>query len=714
MGQSVSHLLAARILVHGLAVAFLAIAPSALAANPPVFPGAEGFGATTPAGRGGVILKVTNLNNTGAGSLRAAITATGARVVIFEVSGTIKLASYLEIRNPFITIAGQTAPSPGINLRGAGLSIQTHDVLVQHLRVRVGDDPDGVPPGNRDGVQVLGPAYNVVVDHVSVSWAIDESADCWFAPNDVTFSRCLLAEALNHSLHPEGPHSKGLLIGQASKNISIIGNLLAHHVDRGAGYIKDGAEAVVVNNLVYNWVNSARATLLGSTDSSPSPILTSVVGNVYVRGADTPATAYAVGTNSGIDPGTKLYTNDNKLEGVSAYYNTSALDPIVTTRPIWLDSLTVDPANSVEASVLAKAGARPVDRDAVDARIVNDVRNRSGRIIDSPTQVGGWPTLATNTRPLTPPANPNADADGNGYTNLEEWLHGYSRDVESGPLPSATLSVSPATITSGQSSTLTWSTTNASSVTIDQGIGSVGASGTRSVTPAATTTYTLTASNASGTTTKQTTVTVQAAANHAPVLSPIGNKSITAGQLITFTISGSDPDGQALFYNATGVPAGAVWSGVTFSWTPTTAQVGTHQVTFSVSDGSLSDSETVTITVTVPSATGITVSGTVRDPGGNPIADVAVKLNKVGTYPSGQPVEDLTDAQGRFVLTDVQTASELRNAILDCQTIGACAPISKKLTASKTDWRFSNLPSVTFDPANMQSATGQDIVGTPR
>src|SRR5687768_17046770 len=147
----------------------------------PVIPGAAGFGMDTPAGRGGRVYRVTNLNTSGTGSLKECVAASGPRVCVFEVSGTIRLTSDLKILNPNITIAGQTAPSPGISIRGASLNIQTSDVLVQHIRLRVGDGVDGPDFGNRDAIKIDGPnpVRNVVVDHVSMAWALDETVSAW-------------------------------------------------------------------------------------------------------------------------------------------------------------------------------------------------------------------------------------------------------------------------------------------------------------------------------------------------------------------------------------------------------------------------------------------------------------------------------------------------------------------------------------------------------
>lgn len=160
-----------------IAISCLGLGAGAAASALPVLPGAVGFGMDTPAGRGGAVHRVTNLNASGPGSLKACVDASGPRTCIFEVSGTIRMSSDLDITNPNITIAGQTAPSPGIMIRGAGIRVGASDVLLQHLRVRPGDAADGPDPGNRDALKVSSqtPISNVVIDHCSFSWAMDET-----------------------------------------------------------------------------------------------------------------------------------------------------------------------------------------------------------------------------------------------------------------------------------------------------------------------------------------------------------------------------------------------------------------------------------------------------------------------------------------------------------------------------------------------------------
>src|SRR5688572_19203803 len=172
-----------------LAAGFIAMGAAAQAL--PVIPGGAGYGMETVAGRGGKVYRVTNVNASGTGSLKACIDAEGPRTCIFDVSGTIRITTDLVIRNDKLTIAGQTAPSPGILLRGAALKILASDVLVQHLRVRPGDDTNGPDPGNRDALKIEGNSskkvQNIVIDHCSFEWAVDETVSVWGPHDNITF-----------------------------------------------------------------------------------------------------------------------------------------------------------------------------------------------------------------------------------------------------------------------------------------------------------------------------------------------------------------------------------------------------------------------------------------------------------------------------------------------------------------------------------------------
>jgi hypothetical protein len=437
----------------------------------PVIPGGAGYGMDTPAGRGGTVYRVTNLNADGDGSLKACVDGATARTCIFEVSGTIQLTTDLTIRNSRITIAGQTAPSPGIAIRGVGIKIQASDVLIQHIRVRTGDSPSGPDPDNRDSLKIEGtstkPVGNIVIDHCSFSWALDETASAWGPHDNITFSNNIFAEPLNESMHPSYDrkgvmaHGFGVLLGSApDSSVSMIGNLMAHQVERNPA--SRAAQFVFVNNVVYN--RGHMDVDLHSQDSRITQ--SSVVGNVFRRGPDLSRATLPIFVRTKGDlrlyAGSKVYVRDNESDEGNTLPKTVQLfggDSIpglisTTSAPVWNRGLTARSTahNAVFHRVLEYSGARPRDRDTVDKRILNEVRNRTGQIIncvspDGSTRcsknAGGWPTLAQNRRALTLPSNPNGIAS-NGYTNLENWLH--SMDQALSGVVSSTSLTSPASL----------------------------------------------------------------------------------------------------------------------------------------------------------------------------------------------------------------------------------------------------------------------------
>jgi len=409
----------------------------------PVIPGAAGFGINTKAGRGGTVYRVTNLNASGDGSLKACTDASGPRVCIFEVSGTIYLTADIVIRNPYITIAGQTAPSPGITVRGAGINIATHDVLLQHLRVRPGDATTGPDPINRDAFKVEavnGDSYNIVIDHVTGSWVTDEAISTWGSSTgkiyDVTIRNSIFSESLYDSISPDGLHSCGLLIGYRSSRVTVMNNLFAFVGFRNPLINADATDVMIVNNMLYRTRNYAQDQIdFGTTSSSYVPMRASVQGNHFVlapglsaintiniRSNSAPDFKIFVKDNSGplmtSDPWSVVRTNGRSISSLNS-----------STPPVWAPGVVAMPHTEVEKYVLAKAGARPLDRDPVDSRVITQVRNRTGGIINSPSDVGGYPTLAVNYRPLSLPADYNT-VTASGYTNLELWLHEMARAVE--------------------------------------------------------------------------------------------------------------------------------------------------------------------------------------------------------------------------------------------------------------------------------------------
>jgi len=408
----------------------------------PAFPGAQGFGTKTRGAYGGgtdpVIYKVTNLNAYGAGSLGYGLAdISEPRVIIFEVSGTIELTNWIRVDNPYVIVAGQTAPSPGITLKGAGIYILTHDVIIQHIRIRVGDSSNGPTYSWRDNLDIGESgklSYNVVIDHCSFSWATDENTGTWYPTHDVTYQWCIISEGLYDSYHPEGPHSMGMLIGPESYRTSIHHTLFANNANRNP-LVGAYGETEVINNVVYNW-------MWGSTEfqhySSAAAQYGNIIGNYYKAGKNTLGKNQAIMVYYATAP-SKFYIHDNigpartsnNQDDWAIVLSSSNRDTLRSNTPTFQSTgITTQSAFDAYDSVLTNAGARPGDRDSVDKRIVGEVKMGSGQIIDSQYDVGGWPTLAKNYRALTVPSNPHSDSDADGYTNLEEWLQAYSAEIE--------------------------------------------------------------------------------------------------------------------------------------------------------------------------------------------------------------------------------------------------------------------------------------------
>jgi hypothetical protein len=393
--------------------------------------GFGGYGQDTPGGKGGAVIKVTTLAPSGPGSLREALATPGPRIVVFEVGGIIDLdKERLDLREPFVTIAGQTAPSPGITLIRGGLRVFTHDVKVEHVRFRMGDAGDTAPSGFEPDVATDGPnAYDVVFDHVSVAWGVDENLSVsgprldgpLATSRNVTISNSIIAEGLNASVHEKGAHSMGTLVHDHCTNVAVVGNLYAHNDERNP-WFKGYATGVIVNNVVYN--PGTWAIRLGPVDSEwasagvvPEGPRLSIVGNVLRHGANTPATLPFVGSNSR----GSAYLDDNVAVDRAGAPATVASATVATLdeRPAWPEGLVALPSGAVVESVLARAGARPKDRDAVDTRIVADFRAGTGSIVDSQDDVGGYPSVTPTSRALDVPTE-----------NVDAWLEAFSADLE--------------------------------------------------------------------------------------------------------------------------------------------------------------------------------------------------------------------------------------------------------------------------------------------
>lgn len=407
---------------------FLALPLALLLASAPAhaqsaFPGAVGPAAQTPGGRGGQIIRVTNLDPDGPGSFKSAVEAKGPRIVVFEVGGVIDLhRTTLTITEPYLTIAGQTAPSPGITLIKTGIDVKTHDVIIRHIRVRTGADGQPKRSGWEADAFSTVAAKDVVIDHNTFTWAIDENMSAsgprfdganlaeWreHTSRNVTFSNNLAAEGLADSSHPKGEHSKGSLIHDNTTGIVFYRNIWAHNVERHP-LVKGGAQVLMVNNLIYNPGHRAVHYNLMALEWGDHPYVTgeiTAVGNVLRGGNDTDENlpflmiggdgdlAYYGKDNRAVD------RHGNKLPMFGRYGETRARI-IEAKKPLAsLAGMTVLPSADVETSVLNTAGARPWDRDAEDIRVLFFVAEGRGDIINDETDVSAYPAYKPTKAPF--------------------------------------------------------------------------------------------------------------------------------------------------------------------------------------------------------------------------------------------------------------------------------------------------------------------------
>jgi len=418
----------------------------------PAFPGAEGAGRLSQGGRGGAVLKVTNLDDAGPGSLRAAVEAKGPRTVVFDVSGTITLATPLTIREPRITLAGQSAPGDGITLRNRPLIVEADDVVIRYLRSRLGDEGRA----ESDAIWVHS-GRRIILDHVSASWSVDETLsvnNAFRKPEDgfydVTVQWSIIAESLNRSLHVKGPHGYGSLIaGGFGTRISFHHNLWAHHSGRNprpGNPAQPGRDALGAfhdyrSNVFYDW-GGVHAGYNADTGTLKASIVKyNFVDNTYLPG---PASTGRVAFNESNELA-QAYFAGNTMNGELP------ADPWSLTngkngagwrlaKPVDVAPVAPEAAASAYERVLNFAGASLV-RDAVDERVVGSVRDRSGGLIDSQKDVGGWPELHSlaplvdgdddgmpdyweRQQGLDLASNDSARDAGDGYTHLEKYLNG--------------------------------------------------------------------------------------------------------------------------------------------------------------------------------------------------------------------------------------------------------------------------------------------------
>jgi pectate lyase len=458
----------AAILTAGLFAAPSSAGPAGKLPSLPAFPGAEGGGAFTPGGRGGKVCEVTSLADDGPGTLRAACAAEGPRTVVFRVAGIITLASPLKINHPFITIAGQSAPGDGVCVRGATTEINTHDVIIRHMRFRRGDMKV------RDDALGGNPVGNVIVDHVSASWGLDENLSLYrymkkdpsggpdkkMPVENLTIQWCISSEALDKNNHAFGGTWGGV-------NSSFHHNLFACNTGRNPSIGMTGGFDFR-NNVLFNW---RHRTIDGGDGMSrinvvanyfkPGPITKGELRHRIAKadrrrgpGPDAGVGKWFVADNYVVD--NPQVSADNWAGGVQYAHDVTIKGELVrspteaearATAPFPAPPITQQTAEEAYELILANAGATLPHRDPVDLRVIEMVRTgkvtfKDGIII-SPADVGGWPEYKADVVEqdsdhdgipdwweLKYGLNPNdasdasKDLNSDGYTNLEKYLNG--------------------------------------------------------------------------------------------------------------------------------------------------------------------------------------------------------------------------------------------------------------------------------------------------
>mgnify|MGYP000400972064 CR=1 FL=1 len=460
-----------KVIISVLLLAFLAIEAYG---QQLAFPTAEGYGKFSKGGRGGVVFEVTNLNDDGEGSLRAAVEAEGARTVVFRVSGTIDLLSPLIVKNPYLTIAGQTAPVDGICLKRNPLIIDADHVVIRYIRVRLGNE-------SGEDADAVSSRYvkHLILDHVSASWSVDETMSIYHC-DSITVQWCIISESLFNSNHIKGAHGFGGIWG--SNYGSYHHNLIASHGSRNPRMASGSGFTDYRNNVLYN--GGYNSCYGGENQQAGNDKFNfsrfNIVANYYKPG---PATSPGETSWRLVNPSMrkvtsdfgKWYVDDNVIEGnekVTANNWDGGVQPSGGAENIqyvkldepW-EAMPINQQTAGEAYllVLQKAGAVLPQRDAIDDRIIGEVKageaafegvsykknkklrdtSKKTGIIDSQSDVGGWPILRSTEAPIDSDhdgmpdeweeknkLNKNDPSDGNdladdGYTWLEKYLNSF-------------------------------------------------------------------------------------------------------------------------------------------------------------------------------------------------------------------------------------------------------------------------------------------------
>jgi pectate lyase len=428
-----------------------------MSAQTPAFPGAEGAGKFTKGGRGGDVCHVTNLDDSGTGSLRDAIkTIKGPRTIVFDVAGTIRLKSHLEIKDvSYLTIAGQTAPGKGITITDYTVKIHnSKHIIVRYLRIRLGDE--NKPPNS--GFDVIEANYDedIILDHLSLSWGIDGNGDFRGLKN-TTIQWCIFSEALNQSIHEKGEHGMCSSFRDPKGPATLHHNIYASSRDRHPT-INGGPEVTdFCNNLDYNWkhannISGEKLNVISNYYKAGPSILTGTLPIQFKSDKEAPPSKgfivgnYFEGLPSKYNEDNYTAMNFDAWGGPDSKYQGTTRSKFAAKEPFnaGIYKLSrIEPAQNAYKSCLKYSGCS-LQRDLVDERFLKTIVDNTGKLINSQKEVGGWDFYQTVQRPaswdtdgdgmpdawekqhgLNPndPADRNRVADKDGYTNLEKYVN---------------------------------------------------------------------------------------------------------------------------------------------------------------------------------------------------------------------------------------------------------------------------------------------------
>lgn len=428
------------------------------------FPGAEGYGAGTVGGRGGAVLHVNSLADSGIGTLRWALEQfSGPRTIVFDVGGTITLKSQILVSNGFVTIAGQTAPGDGIVIEGSRIRVAADEVIIRGLHFRPGDGAVGTAPVDRDGLMVGSKDFdvdNVIIDHNSFSWGIDENVSINGRVHHLTFSNNIVAEGLSKSIHPKGEHSKGLLIsnwdgtrGDELTHVSILKNLFSDNMQRNPE-VRAGQHVEIINNYIFNYGIGHIAIAVGNGTDGTLVTKVDVIGNVMTPddstlGRKAPVMLGKMADGSVVSISDNIYSHlgvdaaGNQLQSLLYWHQFGTAYAAVSSVRQSASNVAILDSSNVAAFVLANAGAvTGAGRDSVDRRIVEEVLAKNGYAVNSVASVSpaGDGKVVIGARDSDSDGMPDwfedrfgfdkriadsaGDGDKDGYSNLEEYING--------------------------------------------------------------------------------------------------------------------------------------------------------------------------------------------------------------------------------------------------------------------------------------------------